>query len=265
MRKANLVHDLKVILEAMTAHYRRYPKGLLDRKARQVRRLWSENWLDALDRAVGRSLRRKRAAADLLAKLTEFPEVQDRFASWLMDEDPAWRAEMIEFVGQEGLHEFAPLLNDALAGNGDELCLAYAITSAGRLRSEENIAAILKLADDPSLRLWNRLVWALKDFNHPLCRPALDRVFRAAPEKRDRAIAAWGLGKLGSEEVIRYLVEMLDDPDIETPTSFDPGESIRAAQALCDIHGWPFQWDRSWVDKSRRRWKRLERGTSRGK
>ena len=72
-------------------------------------------------------------------------------------------------------------------------------------------------------------------------------------------IAAWGLGKLGDDAAIRYLAEMLDDPDVRTPTLFLPGESFRAAQALCDIHGLPFRWDRSWVAKTRNRWNRLNR------
>ncbi len=50
---------------------------------------------------------------------------------------------------------------------------------------------------------------------------------------------------------------MLDDPEVEPPpTSFDPGESLRAAQALCDIRGWPFRWERAWVAKTRERWRR---------
>src|SRR4051812_28005390 len=65
-----LVRDLKLILGEMVAARRQYRKAFLDRKARQVRRLRATNWLAALDRAVGRSVERKRAAADLLAELT---------------------------------------------------------------------------------------------------------------------------------------------------------------------------------------------------
>ena len=259
---ANLVRNLKLILQELVAVRRQYPKRFLEQKACQARRLRSESWLAALDRVIGRSVQRKRAAADLLAKLTDLPEVADRFAAWLKDADLAWRAEMIEFIGEEGLHQFAPLLNEYLAGD-DRHCLAYAITSAGQLRSEDNLAAILKLADDPT-RLWNRLLGALKDYAHPRCRPALERVFRDSLVKRDRVIAAWGLGKLGDEKVIHYLAELLDDPDTQTPTAFDPGESLRAAQALCDIHGWPFEWDRSWVAKTKRRWQQLVRGKTSG-
>jgi HEAT repeat protein len=244
---AGLVRDLKDILQQVVAAPRQYAKGFLERRSRQIRSLRGEDWLAALDRAVGRSVLRKRALAELLAGLTDLPEVVDRFAAWLRDPDTGWRAEMIAFVGNKGLLPFAPLLNDALAGNGGDGCLAYAMTSAGQLRSEANLKAILKLAADPKRKEWSRLLWALKDYGHPRCRPALRRVFRRAKSKHERVIAAWGLGKLGDERAIRYLADMLDDPAVETPTSHDPGESIRAAQALCDIHGWPFEWDHDWV------------------
>jgi hypothetical protein len=255
--------ELKLILGELVAARRQYRKGFLARKARRARRLRGENWLAALDRAVGRSVQRKRAAADLLAELADLPEVGDRFAAWLKDADLVWRAEVIELVGERGLHQFAPLLNDTLGGDGDELCRAYAVTSAGQLRSEANLAGVLKLAGDPATGLWNRLLWALKDYGHPLCRPALERVFRDGPATEERVIASWGLGKLGDDGAIRYLADLMDDPDISTPTSFAPGQSLRAAQALCDIHGWPFEWDRSWVTRTKRRWRRqLNQGES---
>jgi HEAT repeat protein len=253
---AGLVRTLKLILQELVAARRQYPKRLLEQNARQARRLRCERWLAALDRAVGRSVQRKQAAAELLAKLTDLPEVADRFASWLKDDDLAWRAEAIRLVGEEGLHQFTPLLNDALTG-GDDFCRAHAITAAGQLRSEDNLPFLLRMAADPAARLGNRLLWALKDYGHPLCRPALERVFREGRTKQDRVIAAWGLGKLGDRGAIRYLAGMLDEPAKESPTRYDPGESLRAAQALCDIHGWPFDWDRSWVEKTKQRWRHL--------
>lgn len=259
-----IIGSLWLLMDQMVAARRQYRKGFLTSKARQARRLRGEGWLAALDRAVGRSVQRKRAAADLLAEMTDLPEVVDRFTAWLADANLAWRAEMIAFIGRKGLAQFAPLLNDSLAAGGDQSCLAYAITSAGELRSEANLAVILKLANDPAIRSWSRLLWALKDYGHPRCRPALRRLYREARHKGDRVIAAWGLTKLGDEQAIQYLVEMLDDPDTETPTSYDPGESIRAAQALCDIHGWPFEWDRSWVAKTKRRWEQLQQGRAGG-
>src|SRR4051812_31612065 len=84
---AGLVGDFKMILGEMVAAHRQYRKSFLGQKARQARRLRGENWLVALDRAIGRSVQRKRAAADLLAELTDLPEVVERFAAWLKDAD----------------------------------------------------------------------------------------------------------------------------------------------------------------------------------
>jgi PBS lyase HEAT-like repeat len=66
------------------------------------------------------------------------------------------------------------------------------------------------------------------------------------PEARTRAFALWGLAALGYEQAIAALVGLLDDADIyiETPTekSWVPGQSMRAAQALADVMGLPFEW-----------------------
>jgi len=257
--------DLKRMLHELVAARRQYRKSFLERKVRQVRRLGGQTWLAALDRAVGRSVQRKRAAADLLAEMTDLPEVVDRFTAWLTEGGLAWRAEMIAFIGQKGLAEFAPLLNDALDGKADDLCRAYAVTAAEELRAEANLPALLWLASDTAYDpLFRRLLPALTAYADPRCRPALERFFRKDQPKPVRVFAAWGLGKIGDRAAIRYLADMLDDPDIHTPTSFEPGESFRAAQALCDIHGWPFEWDRSWVAKTKRRWQRLQQGGTGG-
>jgi hypothetical protein len=88
----------------------------------------------------------------------------------------------------------------------------------------------------------------------------LERFFRPDQPREVRVFAAWGLGKLGDEQAVHYLADMLDDPEVRTPTSHDPGESLRAAQALCDVCGWPFEWSRHGVDRTRRRWLRSLKG-----
>jgi HEAT repeat protein len=256
-----LVNDLKAILEPIVAARGRPDRRLVARQARRLRRLRRDGWLAALDRVVGRSVQRKRAAAELLAEMADLPEVANRFESWLRDADLGWRAEVIVLVGRRGLARFAPLLNDALDGNADDLCRAYAITAAEELRVEANLPALLRLAGDPALDpLFRRMLPALTAYADPRCRPALKRFFRPDQPREVRVFAAWGLGKLGDEEAIRYLAAMLDDPEVRTPTSYDPGESLRAAQGLCDIRGWPFAWGREGVARTRRRWLRSLKG-----
>ncbi len=192
-----LVNEFKAILDDLVAAGRGPAKAALARQSRRACRLRRDGWLLALDRAVGRSVMRKRAAAELLAGLVDLPEAAERFESWLRDADLAWRAEVIAFVGRKGLARFAPLLNDALGGNADGLCQAYAITAAGELKSGANLPALLKLACDPAFDpLFRRTLPALQDYADPLCRPALGRFFQADRPKEVRVLAAWGLSKL---------------------------------------------------------------------
>lgn len=252
-----LVNDLGTLLDPIVAAGGQPGRRILTLQARRAKRLRRDGWLTALDGAVGRSVRRRRAAAVLLAELADLPEVVERFATWLRDADLAWRAEVVELVGQKGLARLAPLLNDALGGNADDLCRACAITAAGELHLQANLPSLLKLAADPAFdSLFRRLLPALTAYAHPLCRPALERFFQPERPTEVRVLAAWGLGKLGDDQAIRYLAGMLDDPEVHTPTSFDPGQSRRAAQALCDIRGWPFRWDRIGVARTKRRWER---------
>jgi hypothetical protein len=73
-----------------------------------------------------------------------------------------------------------------------------------------------------------------------------------------RTWALWGLASLKYETPVGALVHLLDDPDVRTPTRFQPGQSFRAAQALADIHDWPFKWgDRETFDDVKRRSREL--------
>jgi hypothetical protein len=64
----------------------------------------------------------------------------------------------------------------------------------------------------------------------------------AGSDVHARMFAAWALAKAGDRDAHAYLVTMLDDPPVRTRYRSDPGQSIRAAQALADIHGWRFSW-----------------------
>jgi HEAT repeat protein len=227
---------VKALTEILTrlVQSERLGKRELQRAARAARKWITPGWLVALDRAINRGKQRKRAAVYLLGSLLDLPEAKERLEAWMHDSDPDWRAEVIQIVGTQGFVELAPALNDALAVEDSSLAHAYAIRTAGVLRSEANVEALLTLLSDTHRPSSWQLLWAAKDFPHPRFRPALERFFREGT-KEQRIIAAWGLGKMGDEEAICYLGEMLDDPDKETPTSYIHGESMRAAQALCDI------------------------------
>jgi len=209
-----------------------------------------EGILEALDRAIGSSKLRRREAVFVVSELTDVPEVVDRIGEWLRDPDPQMRAWLIQTVGYWRLKQYTPFLNDIIENDADSFCRNAAIHAAGTLKEDENLPTLLRLAErgDPDLT-WP-LVCALTQYATENCRPYLNKWFTDDESKSTRVMAAWGLAKLGDKHAIAYLIRMLDDPDRRGPTFFEPGQSFRAAQALCDIYGWPFEWNRSYVEKT---------------
>ena len=216
-----------------------------------ARALPREGVLAALDQAMGSSKKRRQESVFILSELTDVPEVVDRIGAWLRDPDPETRSWLIQTIGRARLKQFAPLLNDIIENDPDSFCRDMAMHTAGRLKADENLSTLLRLADrrDPE-QTW-RLAWQLKEYATEACRPYLKEWFEGDEPKSTRVIAAWGLAKLGDENAIAYLARMLDDPDLRGPNFSEPGQSIRAAQALCDIYEWPFEWNKSSVAKTK--------------
>ncbi len=212
--------------------------------------------IKALDRAVGSSKRRRKVSVYLLTQLTDVDEAINRIGQSLHDPDPEWRNLVVQIVGLKRLVQFADPLNELILSDPDRFIRMVAIHAAGSLKSEKNLQALLTMAKENPADLRHFILWALKEFAEESCRPFLVATFHnAASEKEHRVIAAWGLAKLGDRTAIEYLVQMLDDPDIHHNRGFAPGVSLRAAQALCDVHGWPFEWHKDWVEKTRERWR----------
>jgi HEAT repeat protein len=210
-----------------------------------------EGLLEALDKAVGANKKRREEAVYILGELTDIPEAVIRIGQSLNDPDPGWRSWLIQIVADRGMRQFAPFLNEIIERDPDPFCRELAIHAAGALRQEVNLPTLFRLANRNERQLTWRLAVAFESYATEECRPYLQRWFEEeGQDKSTRVFAAWGLGKLGDAKAIDYLIAMLRDPDIYAPNSFETGESLRAAQALCDIHGWPFEWNKSYVAKT---------------
>jgi HEAT repeat protein len=172
--------------------------------------------------------------------------------AWLDDPDPKWRSWIVQTAGSRQLAQLAPAICGIIERDPDEFCRDAAIHAAATLKASACLPAILRLAaaGDPTLT-W-RLATALKSYATEECRPHLLRWFNdVSLGKSTRIFAAWGLGRLGDVAAVEHLVAMLDDPDQRGEKFFYPGESLRAAQALCDLHDWPFEWNSSQVARTK--------------
>lgn len=214
-----------------------------------------EGLLAALERAAGRNPKRRRAMVFLVSELTDDPEAVQRIALELRNADAQGRHWLIQTVADRGLQNLAPLLNDAILNDPNKDCRDIALWAAGKLRNEANFATVLQVANQSAIPLSWRLLATLADYGRREGVPLLEASFvHPQIEKSAKIFAAWGLAKLQHLTAIRYLGEMLYDPDITHTNGYTPGVSIRAAQALCDVKGWPFQWDKNFLEANRSRW-----------
>lgn len=222
-----------------------------DEVCTEVRGLPRENLLESLDEAVGNNKKRKAEAVYILCELTDIPEAVDRIGDWLADPDPQTRSWLIQTIAGRKLGQFAPLLNRLILHDPDDFCRDMAIHTAGRLRNEVNISALVKVAESNQPKLTWRLAETFSKYAAEEFRPYLQQWFLDTSQpKSTRIFAAWGLGKMGDDPAKQYLYEMLFDPEVRTPKSYDPGESRRAAQAICDIRGWEFDGSRDSIAKT---------------
>lgn len=231
---------------------------ICDEVAAEARKLPREGIVPALNKAIGRNKRRRDEAVYLLSEWTDAPAVVDRIREWINDPDPQSRVWLIQTVALNGLIQFAPHLTDIIEHDPDDLCRDIAIHAAGQLKPTECMPVLLRLADANDPKLTWRLATALSSYATEECRPHLKKWFDdTSLDKSTRIFAAWGLSKLGDQSAINYLIEMLDDPDEHGETFFTPGGSLRAAQAVCNIFGWPFEWHKSSVARTKERWSQL--------
>jgi hypothetical protein len=138
----------------------------------------------------------------------------------------------------------------------------FAIRSAGEIANPLSLDLLFPIMEERSKKLQRTLIWVLKNFDkHEKIKQYLvwvynDNIESDSFEKGNKVIAAWGLVKQGETDYYEYLIKMLDDTAIITSGTYEtknttihePGESLRAAQAICDINGWDFEWHSSYVE-----------------
>lgn len=202
--------------------------------------------------AVGKGKKRFQAAAWLAASCAtdESAGLDDWIAAGLTHSDEAWSGGIIQVVGQSKLKRFAPIIAQIISSESENRW--WAVMAAGELRDERCLPALLELTDKYAKEdIPYSIVHSLAEFDSPLVTLHLRRVFATAEEDRDRVRAAWGLGRQNHQQAIAYLVEKLDDDQIDS-------ESGRAAQALSDLFGWEFEWAPGAEKIAKENWRRKQ-------
>jgi hypothetical protein len=134
---------------------------------------------------------------------------------------------------------FAPLLRELARDRGDD-DWPLAVHALGEWRDADAAVALMVHAD--GVRTPFVLLQALVKLRVERAASVLEANTTHA-EARTRTFAWWGLAALGRGGAVRALVALLDDVDVTTATSHEPGQQRRAAQALADLWGLQFEWD----------------------
>ena len=199
-----------------------------------------------LDKAIGKGIRRFRAAASMVAACEQSDCVDNWIAANLTHREDERRDWMIQIVANQRLVRFAKSITHII--DNDEQCRWWAVSAAGELQTDECVNSLVSLAE--SFReepIPMALIQALAKYDSPLVAPPLQRVFDSHSDERDRVFAAWGLARQDHREAVDYLVAKLDEPDSSS-------ESRRAAQALSDLYGWELEWTPETPQQAKELW-----------
>jgi hypothetical protein len=216
-----------------------------ERAAQIVGELVSQYGIGAVDffqRSARGSSKRERALLNLLLTRGDGGcAVSDQFVSGVIgDREHAQRSSAIQLAAFDPRRvRFAPRLRE-IAKDRTDPDWAFAVSTLGDLRDRDAVEILM--AHTRGQQTPFVLVAALVRLKCPEAALVFEPNL-AHPEARTRVFALWGLAALKYEAALGALVHLLDEPDVQTATTFQPGQSRRAAQALAEIHGWPFEWE----------------------
>jgi HEAT repeat protein len=197
--------------------------------------------LALLNKAANPSQKRQKALAYMLLRRGDdgCPVSDTAIRAIMADKAHTARSSMIQEAAFDARRiRFAPVLRE-IARDRDDPEWGFAVMSLGRLKDLEAVDVLMDhtCGQDTPFAVIAALVHLRCPEGALVFEPNINH-----PDPQTRTFALWGLAGLKYETPLGALVHLLDDPDIRTPNSFQPGQSWRAAQALSDILGWPYKW-----------------------
>lgn len=251
MTSKEQVRQLKKILDALIKAEKAdndSAEVIHDTELSKLPVLIDDNILNALKEAIGDNSKRKNVSVFVFAELYKVQGIDEVFLELLNSSDPTDKCIIIQVIGLRKLKNFVPILNSHYYKENDPNVTDQLISTLGALADESSFPIFLDLAKSANKNKYWRLIWAFKNYAKPEGKPFLEKIFNdKQSDKSDKVVSAWGLVKIGDKSYYDYLIQMLNDPDIETSTSYSPGQSMRAAQAICDINKWEFVWNKEFV------------------
>lgn len=229
-----------------------------DRELQKIRSMDRENVLDIVREAVGDDPKRLKFAPLMYSELSDVPGIEAVFAATLNSADAVGRAAIIQTVGLKRISSLVGVLNEHFTREVDEFCRDQLLHTLGHIADESSLPIFEYLMRNNHRQDQWRILCAAHNYGRPEFRAYLQQVYSSPETKTShRVMAAWGLAKLGKSDAYEFLVKMLDDPDRTfregNTTVYEPGDALRAGQALADLNGWEFTWGKSSIREIKER------------
>jgi HEAT repeat protein len=209
-----------------------------------------EGLLEAIDEACGPSIVKRCASLELYRRLLDVPGTGDRIRALLRNPEPRVRDHAIHQAGAHKLDAAVDALIELASPGVPDPTRERALWSLAEIRSPAAIPFLQDLAarDEPALR-W-RMAWVMARHGVEAFRAPLTRLFET---DQHTVLAAWGLAKLGDRRALEHLVRELMAWTGQPGAKGPGGDGPRAAQALCDLHGWPHESTAPGIEATRER------------
>lgn len=229
-----------------------------DRELAKIAVMDRTDLLEIAKRAVGKDKKRRLYSPFIFSELHDVPGIEEVFRELLVTSDDNGRSNIIQTIGLRNLASLVPILNDHFVNESDDFCRSRLLITLGRIAHPSSLPIFEHLIRQSNPKDEWILLVAATNYGHDTFDRLVSRVFESSTSKKShRIMAAWALAKSGDQAAEKFLVEMLDDPATKSKSdgvvTFDPGESLRAAQAIANLHGWDFQWDASYVNIAKER------------
>lgn len=215
--RINLIRDVIDALAHVENASNDEKEVVYDRELAKIARMDRTNLLEIANRAIGKDKKRRRYSPYIFSELTDVPGIEEVFKKLLETSDDNGRSNIIQTIGLRNLKNLVPTLNSHFVKESDDFCRERLLATLGKIAHLSSLPIFEYLIERANPRDEWRLLVAAINYNHESFEPFVKGVFASSSSKKSHKImAAWTMAKSGDLLANRYLIEMLDDPEVES-------------------------------------------------
>lgn len=213
-----------------------------DEVFKNLSKLPNDGIIENLKKAVGKSKKRKAKELFILTAFMEDDEVVKEtsrtFNSYSIEEQDIF----LQSIALQKQNRFENILRKIIEENYPLEILNKAIMAVGKTNCFSLNCSLLKLAKDCELSSLRNIIISVSELGQKESYEFLSSVIKDSLYPNFlKVYAAWGINKINNKEGFEFLVKVLEEKG---------QDSLKAAQLICDLKGFNFNWNLKAIDKT---------------